>query len=132
MLPDFADSEAQNRFFERIKELSLSKDKILYAIKLSGKVIGIINEVEKTEDEIELGYALVNEEWGKGYMTEVLSAAINLLIEGGFQRVLTGAFLQNAASMRVMEKCGMKKIEKVDIIEYRGENHKCVYYVFEK
>jgi hypothetical protein len=31
-----------------------------------------------------------------------------------------------------MEKCGMEKIEKIDMIPYRGKNHRCVYYKIEK
>jgi len=46
----------------------------------------------------------------------------------GFSEVLAGAFEENLASMRIMEKSGMTRIEKTDEIEYRGKVHQCVYY----
>jgi RimJ/RimL family protein N-acetyltransferase len=63
-----------------------------------------------------------------GYMTEALKLAINELFDLGYQEVIAGAFSENAASIRVMEKSGMSKITKSDEIEYRGMIHTCVYY----
>ncbi len=45
-----------------------------------------------------------------------------------FTVVKTGAFTENIASIRVMEKCGMRRFDETEEIEYRGKNHTCVYY----
>ena len=50
----------------------------------------------------------------------------------GFETVLAGAFVENAASMRVMEKSGMTRQDYTDEIEYRGVTHTCIYYAISK
>ena len=45
----------------------------------------------------------------------------------GFKKVIAGYFSSNISSLRVMEKCGMKKISYENEIEYRGKKHKCLY-----
>ena len=42
--------------------------------------------------------------------------------------VKAGAFEENLASMRVMEKSGMHRIQQEDTIEYRGKVHRCFNY----
>ena len=49
-----------------------------------------------------------------------------------FLEIITGAFEENTASIRVMEKCGMRKAAAEEDITYRGRNHHCVYYTIEK
>ena len=60
--------------------------------------------------------------------TAALRAAIGELFEKGHTQVVCGAFEHNLASMRVMEKAGMTRLEKTDEIEYRGKVHRCIYY----
>ncbi len=59
--------------------------------------------------DIELGYRLRKAAWGKGYATEGSRA---LILKGfselGTQRVVSSALATNAASIRVMEKAGLK------------------------
>ena len=57
-----------------------------------------------------------------------MKGAIEYLFGSGFSEVICGAFEENAASLRVMQKCGMKLLDKIDVIEYRGINHNCLYY----
>ena len=42
--------------------------------------------------------------------------------------VRCGAFSENTASIRVMEKAGMVREDFTEDIEYRGIMHHCVYY----
>ena len=59
--------------------------------------------------DIELGYRLRKASWGKGYATEGSKA---LILKGfselGTQRVVAVALAANVASVRVMEKVGLK------------------------
>jgi len=56
-----------------------------------------------------LGYCIGQPWWGQGYTTEALSAVIAYLIEQvGVNRVEAWHDPANAASGRVMEKCGMR------------------------
>lgn len=128
MLPDFENEEQAEKLFLRLKEGSLAEKVYQVGIFLNGEVIGYANEVERDGDAIELGYMIHPNYHNKGYGTEMLKAMIDEMFAGGFKKVLAGAFEENPASMRIMEKSGMTRIEKTDEIEYRGKVHKCVYY----
>ena len=61
--------------------------------------------------EIEIGYALAKDAWGRGLAAE---AGVRILQYGfevlGFDRVIASARPENARSIRVMEKMGMHSI----------------------
>jgi len=60
-------------------------------------------------DEIELGYRLRRASWGKGYATEGSRTLISkCFAELGTQCVVASALAENRASIRVMEKSGLK------------------------
>ena len=132
MLPDFDSDEAAGRLFERISALSHDEERYVFGVFFGEKLIGFMNDTEINGDELEMGYALHPDYHNKGYATEAFGSVIEYLFAKGFKRVLAGAFEENPASMRVMEKCGMTRIEKTDDIEYRGATHKCIYYVIER
>ena len=90
--------------------------------------MGILNATEVSGDSVELGYALLPAFHGQGYATEALGALIEVLFAFGFRQVIAGAFEDNAASIRVMVKCGMQLLPKTDTVTYRGACHRCVYY----
>ena len=59
-------------------------------------------------DEIDLGYRLVQKAWGKGYATE----SAQYTLDHGFKtldlKLVTGrAYIENIASIKVLEKIGM-------------------------
>lgn len=55
----------------------------------------------------EIGYALGEEYWGRGYATEAVAAAVNFGFEGmNLNRVEALCFVENTASMRVLAKLG--------------------------
>lgn len=57
--------------------------------------------------DVELGWAIDSELWGRGYATEVGSAALVHAFETlAFQRVVSIIHPENAASIRVAEKLG--------------------------
>lgn len=129
MLPDFKHREDAAPLFERLMNMSQGQEKFIRAIDLDGGLIGFINQVEVENKAIELGYVIHPDFHGRGYMTQALPIAMNELFKLGYEEVITGAFSTNAASIRVMEKCGMTKLRKTDDIEYRGVTHTCVYYL---
>ena len=68
-------------------------------------------------NEIDLGYRFKKEGWGKGYATEAAWASIQYGFEKiGLQRIVARAEIDNIASWKVLEKCGMTYIgdEEVD------------------
>ena len=128
ILPEFKSREEQILLFNRIKELSYINTRFVYGISLNDEIIGLINDVDISGDEIELGFAFHPDYYNQGYATETLKAAIKTLFNMGYTAVKTGAFESNLASQRVMEKCGMTKLPDTESIEYRGVTHKCVFY----
>jgi len=115
--------------------MSLSNDRFVKCIYFDDGInesiaIGIINETEKDNKMIELGYAINPRFQGRGYCTLALNKAINMLLDQGYEKVTCGAFSTNLASIRVMEKVGMTKVSKTETINYRGKDHLCVFYEY--
>ena len=62
-------------------------------------------------NEIDLGYRFIQTYWGKGYATEAAFACINYGFEKlNLARIVGRAEPGNIASVKVLEKCGMKFI----------------------
>jgi len=62
-------------------------------------------------NEIDLGYRFMKKAWGKGYATEAAYACLQYGFEKlNLQRIVGRAMPQNIASLRVLEKCGMRFI----------------------
>ena len=113
--------------FERLSKLSHDSSRFVRCIDVDGQAVGFLNDVEIKGGSIELGYVIHPDFHNRGYMTQALKAAIAELFTLNYERVVCGAFEENKASQRVMEKAGMKKIVFTEIIEYRGVSHTCVY-----
>ena len=132
MLPDFDKKEDAIPLFEKLMGLSVNETRFVRCIALRGLVIGFLNDVQISDGRIELGYVIHPDAQGKGHMTAALKIAIRELFEKGFQTVVCGAFEENKASLRVMEKAGMMPIELTEIIDYRGKEHLCLYRAISK
>lgn len=128
MLPDYENRADALPLFLRLLQLSADDTRYVRGIYRNGRLIGFLNDVEIKNGSIELGYVIHPSHQGQGYMTEALGAAIQDLFRIGYQEIICGAFEENTASIRVMEKCGMIRRNKIDTIEYCGATHRCVYY----
>lgn len=132
MVPDLPAREDEIKLFESLRNLSLREDRFIFGIYLDGKLIGLINDCEINNKCVEMGYALHPDYHNQGFATEAFGTVITHLFSQGFEEVIAGAFEENIASMRVMEKCGMKRTKMTAEVEYRGTVHKCVYYSIKK
>ena len=128
MLPDFETKEDAIPLFSRLMERSDDSTRFVRCISLGETAVGFLNDVETKDGAIELGYVIHPDHHNHGYMTQALKLAIEQLFERQFKAVICGAFDQNKASQRVMEKAGMSRITLTEDIEYRGKIHLCVYY----
>ena len=75
----------------------------------SGRVIGACDLSLIERNVVDLGYMLGAQDWGKGYATEIALA----LIDAAFfdlraHRVISTVDINNGASIRVLEKIGMR------------------------
>lgn len=127
MVPDL-DREGAYKLFLRLKELSENDAHYVCGIYLENRLIGWLNDTEIGDSCVELGWVIDPQFHNHGYATEAVKAAIMDLHEKGFRSVTAGAFAENAASIRVMEKAGMQRLEQQDQIDYRGKSHSCIYY----
>lgn len=132
MLPAYQSREEAQPLFLRLVELSHVQDRYVAGIYLEDRLIGMMNETEVKDKQIEMGYAFLPAYYNRGYATESFQGAIGYLLTHGFETVVAGAFSQNTASIRVMEKCGMRRLTHTDEIDYRGVTHTCVYYAISK
>jgi RimJ/RimL family protein N-acetyltransferase len=87
---------------------------------------------------IDLGYRLGRSTWKKGYATEGSRALINMgFSDLGVQRVFAHTMTANAASRRVMEKCGLTLVRTTpydgpDAAIIEGAEHGEVEYALTK
>lgn len=132
ILPDYPDREAAKPLFGRLFDLSQDDCRYVSAITLDGVCIGLVNDTEIAGESIEMGYAILPQYHNRGYCTEMLQGAIDYLHRCGFSKVLTAAFESNHASLRVMQKCGMVRLDETEELTYRGKTHRCIYYCAER
>lgn len=127
MVPDL-DTQATKQLALRIIQLCYDRMHYVRGIFLNHQLIGLLNDVDTFDQGLELGWVIAPAQHNKGYATEAVAAAIDDLFSKGYQRIIAGAFCENEASLRVMEKVGMHPITKTEEIAYRGQTHKCVYF----
>ena len=132
MLPDLESKEQENNFFDKLKDLTTTKEHIVYGIYHADRLIGFINDVCMTSDSVEVGYFIDSDEWNKGYATEALWAYMKQVFEMGFFTLEAAYFEGNDASRKVMEKCCLHPSGKQEIINYRGQDLVAIYYQINK
>ena len=97
--------------------------------KPSGEMIGSagIQPLDGT-DEIEVGYSMIKDYWGKGIGTEAARAWLDHgFRKAGLERIVAVAHSENWASRRIMEKLGMH-YEKTEF-HYDAE---CAFYAISR
>lgn len=132
MVPDLPTEADADRLFQALKTLSTQESRFVRGIHHDNVLVGFLNDTEICGSSIELGWVIHPEFQGMGFATEAVRLAIQELFDRGFTQVIAGAFDWNTPSIRVMEKCGMMRMDKADAIEYRGKTHNCVFYHIQK
>ncbi len=75
----------------------------------SGRVIGACDLSVIERNVVDLGYMLGLADWGKGYATEIARALVDAAFDDlRAQRIISTVDVNNQASMRVLEKIGMR------------------------
>jgi [ribosomal protein S5]-alanine N-acetyltransferase len=92
------------------KYKSRKLENIFYGIEIDGQIVGTIgcHNIVKGH-KASIGYWIGKQHWGKGLMTEIVKAFMSHIFKKyNLIRVEAYAYSWNKASMKVMEKCGMK------------------------
>jgi [ribosomal protein S5]-alanine N-acetyltransferase len=78
-------------------------------------------------NEIDLGYRFKKTAWGNGYATEAALACLKYGFEKlNIQRIVGRAMLQNAASIRVLEKCAMQYIGEEEVDGHQARTYEAL------
>lgn len=104
----------------------------VYAVMLEGQ--GNIGYVQlcRTDDGWEVGYHIAKAHTGKGYAAEALQAFLPFAMEKLNEHRLLGIVLEeNAASIRVLEKCGFRLVFQGEA-PYQGAMRPIRRYVFDR
>ena len=123
--------EARSAIEEVINNYS-DNEYYYFAIRLDNKLIGVMKTYES--DYLELGYAINEEYWNKGYATIALNLVTNYFLKmDRIKKIILGAFSDNYASIRVMEKCGYSFLGiKKDEFYYKGKSRDICYFIKNK
>jgi ribosomal-protein-alanine N-acetyltransferase len=99
-----------------------------FAIRLKGKLIGVMKTYETSY--LELGYAINEDYWNNGYATIALNLVTDYFLKlDRIKKIILGAFADNYASIRVMEKCNYSFIGiKKDEFFYKGRSRDIAYF----
>jgi ribosomal-protein-alanine N-acetyltransferase len=112
-------SEATLKGFIAQSDRMFSKERIgLFGVRMRGRedLLGFCGFVRLGGmAEPELWYELTEKVWGKGIATEAAQACVRYAFEEvGMERVIAGADAPNTASLRVIEKLGMKYLGNIN------------------
>ena len=131
-----------DKYIEAVDESKLDKtidfclknERYIFAIVLkeTNETIGMILQCSSASqlfNTVEVGYAIGKKHWNKGYVTEAMMKFSEFLFSLGIHKVTASCFLENVASRRVMEKCGMvyEGIKK-DEVYYHDKYNDLMYY----
>jgi ribosomal-protein-alanine N-acetyltransferase len=112
-------SEATLRGLIAQSDRMFSEEQIgLFGVRMCGRedLLGFCGFVRlEGMEEPELWYELTEKVWGRGIATEAAQACVRYAFEQvGMERVIAGADAPNAASLRVIEKLGMKYLGSIN------------------
>ena len=116
---DEAISEATLKSLIAQSDRMFCEEKIgLFGVRLRGRkdLLGFCGFVRlEGMEEPELWYELTQKVWGRGIATEAARACLRYALEeAGMERVIAGADVPNTASLRVIEKLGMKYLGNIN------------------
>ena len=89
--------------------------------------VGLVGLVKRDElDDVDIGYALLERAWGRGYAQEAASAVLQHARKRlGLARIVAIANPDNAASRRVLEKIGLRFVE---VVQFPGWDKPSAYF----
>ena len=100
--PEFDDRTSFERRWARLRSNSSTTNRV---IEIDGRVVGHIASFD-LEDRREVTYWIGREDWGRGIATRALQEFLQLEAS---RPLYAGAASDNAASIRVLTKCGFSR-----------------------
>lgn len=90
----------------------------------AARLVGGIGLHRDEDQQIELGYWLTPDAWGRGIATEAGAAVVSAARESfRLKRLVSGHFIDNPASGKVLRKLGFRPTGRVVMRESRARGH---------
>ena len=120
----FDDIEECKKYIEKLTDFYRQRQTYCFSIVLkeNSEVIGMLLQCSTPDiyhNNTEIGYAIGEKYWNKGYTSEALKKVIDYMFEIGIDKLYCSHIKENEASGKVMKKCGMI---------YEGEKIRDLYY----
>lgn len=125
---------------ERMNTLYADKGYCYFAVDLleTGKLVGMIGLGWKTFEAsftpcVDIGWRIRKEFWNQGLTGEGAQACLDFAKENGIPEILSMASLKNLASLRVMQKIGMKywqDFEHPELINHPAISRLSLYRIY--
>ena len=121
---DRSESEVRDfvqMFLDQQAEQPRRKFQLVIAFPGDTRLIGNCGIRRKPDNdwEADIGYELAPEHWGKGYATEAAQAIVEFgFTEMSLHRISSWCIADNAASVRVLEKAGLRPEGRLRENEY--------------
>jgi ribosomal-protein-alanine N-acetyltransferase len=112
---NFESVEAMREFLLQYAQYRNYKmGRLVVVLKATGELLGWCGlKYHEEEGYVDLGYRLFKKFWNFGYATEASRVCLDYgFNELGLERVVARADMENAASIRVMQKLGFRFYEK--------------------
>jgi ribosomal-protein-alanine N-acetyltransferase len=110
--------------------------RLVAVLRESGKPIGTLGLFRCDFENVSahIGYDLLREHWGEGYMTEAAKALLIWGVsEAGLNRIQGNADVRNAASLRLMERIGMRReLVMREVTYFKGGFRDIAFYSYLK
>ena len=97
-------------FAAKVQETGLPHFFVTLPTARGAKLIGCAG-LGRDQGEVELGYWIAREHWGRGYATEAVRAVLSVARALGHRKIVASHFIDNPASGRVLEKAGFHKVD---------------------
>lgn len=115
---------------KRMVSRDKSRSSWLIIEKQSGEIIGEFDIYRIVQGRLaEIGYILLSQHWGKGYMTEIMSAMIPYAFDKmGLEILRLTIMKSNQRSRHLAEKMGFSLDAQLDDADYGGRiENICIY-----
>jgi RimJ/RimL family protein N-acetyltransferase len=91
----------------------------LVSLRHDGTPVGICGLVKREAlPDVDVGFAFLERHWSKGYASESASAVLEYArLTLGLRRIVAITAVENAASMAVLEKIGLKLERRIRLVE---------------
>lgn len=114
--------EDARRFIARPNDRLLPKFLVTAPGAAGSRIVGGCG-LSLVDGDVNLGYWIGREEWGRGYASEAARAVLSLARALGHRRIVASHCVDNVASGRVLEKVGFRRTGRVVARFGQGRGH---------